>query len=142
MYEIIGSVIAAGGYRLTEIRRKIMKLYIWGDLTEAQADELLALAAGGISAEAERPEVMQMLRTLAGQLEALSARLQSMEGIGDAEQTGYPAWKAWDGICADYQPDAVVSHGGRVWKSVYAGQNVWEPGTPGTEQLWEEVKEE
>ena len=74
MYEIINQVIAKGGYKLEEIRYKIKKLFAYGDLTEAQTDALLEKASAGISAEAERPEVMQMLRTLGRQLEALEQR--------------------------------------------------------------------
>lgn len=139
MYEIINQVIAKGGYKLEEIRYKIKKLFAYGDLTEAQTDALLEKASAGISAEAERPEVMQMLRTLGRQLEVLEQRLQALEG--SAPQTGYPAWKSWDGISLDYAQGAVVSHNGSLWQSVYAGQNVWEPGTPGTETLWAEFKE-
>lgn len=56
MFDIIKSAISAGGYKLTDIMRKIKKLYILGDLTEAQTDELLAMASGGVSTDAERPE--------------------------------------------------------------------------------------
>ena len=47
MFELIKSVISAGGYKLAEIQHKIKKMYFYNDLTEAQMDELLALAAGG-----------------------------------------------------------------------------------------------
>ena len=53
MYEIIKNVISAGGYKLAEIQHKVKKLYILGDLTEEQADELLAMAAAGVSTDAE-----------------------------------------------------------------------------------------
>ena len=65
----------AGGYKLTDIMRKIKKLYILGDLTEAQTDELLAMASGGVSTDAERPETLAMIRALAAKIEALEVRL-------------------------------------------------------------------
>ena len=46
MYDILKSVISAGGYKLAEIQHKIKKLYILGDLTEEQADEIRASADG------------------------------------------------------------------------------------------------
>ena len=135
MYEIIKSVIAAGGYKLTEIQRKVKKLYIMGDLTEEQADELLALAAQGASANAERPEVLDMLRRLSERLGAVELALAAQKDT-ETEQPEYEAWTAWDGISDKYQQGAIVSHNGQLWQSAYSGQNVWEPGTVGTESLW------
>lgn len=137
MYEIIKSVIAAGGYKLTEIQHKVKKLYITGDLTEEQTDELLKMASEGISPDAERPEVMAMLQSLADRIAALEAA-QAPGEDSNTEQT--EAWKPWDGISNKYQKGAVVSHNGITWESVFSGQNVWEPGVTGTEALW--VKKE
>ena len=139
MFDIIKSAISAGGYKLTDIMRKIKKLYILGDLTEAQTDELLAMASGGVSTDAERPETLAMIRALAAKIEALEVRLKTLEGANDeggGEQPAYAAWKPWNGISEDYQKGAVVSHNGELWESVFDGQNVWEPGTAGTETLW------
>lgn len=137
MFEVIKSVISAGGYKLSEIQHKIKKLYILGDLSEKQMDELLTLAAGGVSADAERPENLKLIQNLAAELQSLKDRVSTLEGREDSgEDTEYPAWKSWDGISADYQQGAVVNHNGQLWQSVFAGQNVWEPGTAGTESLW------
>ena len=137
MYEVIKSVIAAGGYKLAEIQHKVKKLYILGDITEEQMDKLLALASTGVSADAERPENLELIRNLAERVTALESRVAAMEGTEDGGETGeYPTWKPWDGISTDYQQGAVVSHNGQLWESVFAGQNVWEPGTAGTESLW------
>lgn len=138
MYDVLKTVISAGGYKLTEIQYKVKKLFVYGDLTEAQVDELLAMASGGVSTDAERPETLEMIRSLAAEIETLIARVDALEGNDDSgdEPTGYAEWKPWDGISNDYQNGAIVSHNGELWKSVYAGQNVWEPGTAGTESLW------
>lgn len=139
MYDILKSVISAGGYKLADIQHKIKKMFVLGDLTEEQMDKLLAMAAGGISPEAERPETLQLIETLAGEIKKLQERVTALEGgVGDSgeEQTGHPAWKSWDGISKDYQNGAIVSHNGELWQSIYDGQNVWEPGTPGTDNLW------
>ena len=142
MYEILKSVISAGGYKLADIQHKVKKLYILGDLTEEQMDELLAMASGGISADAERPETLALIQTLAEKVKTLEERVTALEGGGNEEQPEYPAWKPWDGISKDYQKGAIVSHNGELWQSDYAGQNVWEPGTPGTEALWVKYIEE
>ena len=137
MYEVIKSVIAAGGYKLAEIQRKVKKLYILGDLAEEQMDELLALAAVGVSADAERPENLELIQNLAEKVTALEGRVAALEGVEDGGETEeYPVWKQWDGISKDYQQGAVVSHNGQLWESKFAGQNVWEPGAVGTETMW------
>ena len=141
MFEIFKSTILAGGYKLTAIVQKIKKLYIWGDLTESQADELLAMASGGASTDAERPETLRLIQALAAKIEALENRVTVLEGAGNddpdaPEEQAYSQWTPWDGISKDYQKGAVVSHNGGLWESVFAGQNVWEPGTAGTEAMW------
>lgn len=145
MFDVIKSVIAAGGYKLTDIMHKIKKMYVLGDLNEAQMDELLAMASGGVSPDAERPETLAMIQTLADEIKALKARVKALEGTndeggnddaGDPEQPVYAEWKPWDGISNDYQYGAIVSYNGELWLSNYSGQNVWQPGAPGTEALW------
>lgn len=140
MFEIIKSAISAGGYKLAEIMHKIKKMYVLGDLTEAEMDELLLMASGGVSPDAERPETLEMIKNLSAQIEALKARVDALEGDEPAEPDEpdvpeYPAWKPWDGISKDYQNGAIVSHNGELWESVFNGQNVWEPGTVG-DQFW------
>ena len=134
MYNVIKSVITSGGFKLADIQHKIKKLYALGDLTEAQMDELLGAASGGVNTDAERPDVLEMLKKLSDRVDALEEMLN-----GNAEETGYSEWAAWDGISDNYQPGAIVSHGGKLWQSVYEGQNVWEPGAAGIdERFWVE----
>lgn len=141
MYGILKTHIAAGGFKLSEVQHKVKKLYVLGDLTEEQTDELLALASQGVSAEAERPETLQMLRSLADRVTALEKKLAGQEDSGE-EQPQYAAWKPWDGISQNYQHGARVTHNGHVWESTYNGLNVWEPGAAGTEALWKDVTKE
>lgn len=140
MYDVIRSAIAAGGYKLADMQHKIKKMYILGDLTEAEMEQLLEMASGGVSTDAERPEVMEMIHTLDEKIAALDTRVKDLEGQPDepdVPEGEYPAWKPWDGISNDYQPGAIVRHKGKVWISTFNGQNVWEPGTVG-EQFWTE----
>lgn len=137
MHEIIKNVIAAGGYKLAEIQHKVKKLYILGDLTEEQLDELLVLAQRNASAENERPETISMLRKLADRVAVLEQRLDAQDGSGEPTSE-YEAWTPWDGISTNYQQGAVVSHNGKLWQSAHPGQNTWEPGTVGTDNLWVE----
>lgn len=140
MFNVFKEVLAAGGYKLSEIQHKIKKLYVFGDLNESQMDELLAMAAAGVSTDAERPAVLEMLRSLAAEIEALKVRVNALSGSGaedtNPEQPAYERWEPWDGISDKYQYGAVVEHKDEIWESTFKGQNVWEPGTPGTENFW------
>lgn len=136
MVTVIKGVISAGGYKLADIQHKIKKLFLLGDLTEGEMDELLALASRGVSTDAERPETLALIHTLADEIKALEERVTALEGGSEEPTEEYPAWKPWDGISNEYQRGAVVTHNGELWESVFAGQNVWEPGTPGTETMW------
>lgn len=134
MYDIIKSVISKGGYKLAEIQHKIKKLYGWGDLTEEQADELIDLSSNGASPDAERPETLAMLQSLAERVKALEDKLADGQTATEGADE-YPVWKAWDGVSSDYQQGAIVSHNGKLWQSVFEGQNVWEPGVFGWDEM-------
>lgn len=134
MYEIIRQVIENGGYKLAEMQQKIKRMYVLGDLNDAQMDELLALALAGVQTDAERPETIEMLRNLASRVEVIEEKLKIVEGE-DTQSDGYPAWTPWDGVSSKYHQGDVVSHNGKLWQSIYPGQNVWEPGVYGT-GLW------
>ena len=131
MYEIIRQVILNGGYKLNDMQGKIKRMYVRGDLTEDQMDELLSLALAGAQTDAERPETIETLKALSDRVAAIEEKL----GMGEAGEA-YPAWKPWDGVSGNYQPGAIVTHAGKLWQSTYPGQNVWEPGVVGA-GFWE-----
>lgn len=135
MVDIIKSVISAGGYKLADIQHKIKKLYILGDLTEAQMDELLNLSQYNATADAERPETLAILLSLAERISAIEKKLAGQEDT-EGEQAEYETWTPWDGVSNQYQYGSIVSHNGELWISDYRGHNVWQPGAVGTESLW------
>lgn len=144
MYDVLKTVISRGGYKLDEIQYKIKKLYALGDLTEEQTDELLSLSQHYVSTDAERPETIVMLKNLSDRITAIEKKLEAGETPSDTptDDIVYEEWKPWDGLSTNYQPGSIVSHNGKLWKSVHSGQNTWEPGTVGTERLWEEYTAE
>ena len=133
MFEVIKSVIDAGGYKLTALQGKIKRFYLRGDLTEAEMDELLAMAEEGATADGERPEMLALIQRLSAEVAYLRERVDALEGKTkeDTESPEYPAWEPWDGISNNYQYGAIVSHNGHLWESVHNGHNVWEPGVYG-----------
>jgi hypothetical protein len=136
MKNVMKNVIVTGGFKLADIQYKIKKLYAMGDISESEMDELLILASGGVSVDAERPEVLAMLTSLSERIDTIEERVKALEGNTDeGEQEEHPVWKPWDGISKDYQKGAIVSHNGELWESTYEGQNVWQPGTVG-DNFW------
>lgn len=138
MYNILKTNILMGGTRLGDVQNRIKRLYATGDLTDGQMEELMELSQQKANPEAERPEILDMLKSLSDRVEALEKK-QASNPNTEGETAENEAWKPWDGISNKYQYDAVVSHNGKLWRSVFNGQNVWEPGTPGTKNLWVEI---
>lgn len=80
MKEFIVGVIEKGDYKLDEIEVKIKKLYVLGDLTEEEMNELLQLAADSVDNSAQI-DLFQKVVDLEHRIEAL-------------ETADYVVWKA------------------------------------------------
>ena len=130
MYNTLSNLITYQEYTLPEITQRINTMYCLGHLTDEQRETLQKLAVEHLSIETERPEWAEIVQSLADRVAALEAL------HAEPDASDYPQWVKWDGISTDYQKGAIVSHNGKLWKSVYSSQNVWEPGALGTESLW------
>lgn len=160
MYITIKSVIERGNFKIGDIVPKIRQECFAGLITDEERDELIELVHEKVNPQNEAPEVMEIIAKLIERMDEMDAILKELtapeqpeepidpeepvEPVEPEEPTEpeYPEWKPWDGISKDYQKDAIVSHSGKLWQSTFAGQNVWEPGTPGIdERYWKEYKE-
>lgn len=147
---VFEAVIRGGDYKLSDMQDKIEKSYIGNKLTEDDRDDLLRQASAGINIAGERPSDDERFATLLRYIHALEDRVKTLEESvfkpedGEAPETPeedvvvYEKWQPWDGINNKYQPGSIVEHNDKVWESIHPGQNVWEPGTPGTERVWQE----
>ena len=64
-------------------------------------------------------------------------------GESGGTEADYEDWQQpIAGLTDKYQHGAIVQHNGKLWKSTYNGQNVWEPGAVCTEALWVEYVSE
>ena len=144
MYEILKTRIHTGGFKLADIQARAKKLYAMGDLSDEQLDELMQLSQKNASPEAERPETLKILQSLSERVGALEKKLaQQNDPETETESSEYKEWvQPIAGLTDDYQYGAITAHSGKLWMSTFKGQNVWEPGTPGTENLWVEYIEE
>ena len=141
MKEILENVIRGGGMALSQVAERIDEMYVSGRLSAEERAELTALMHERAKPEAEKGDVGERVDRLAQAVAALENRVKALERGGAGMPEGeIPAWKPWDGVSAEYAQGAVVTHKGKTWESVYAGQNVWEPGAVGVdERYWIEV---
>ena len=145
---ILENVIKSGKFDLARATELIETGYAEGAYTADERAALLALRDQHLTAENQRPEVLEALARMEAKYAALEARVAALESGGTGEAGGdtpaetIPAWKPWSGVPGSgYQQGDKVTHNGKTWESNYAGENVWEPGTLGTEALWVEVTE-
>ena len=82
MYEIVKAVVMKGRYELTDMLRKVDILWVQGELTEQQKEELAALAR-----EHADPA---MTATLRKRVEDLEGRVAALEQGGAGEE--FPAY--------------------------------------------------
>ena len=134
MKTIFENVIRSGSYKLADLQRKINETWAGNGLSDADKDTLLRMAAEGVTVSGEKPSDDARFAALLDRIEKLEA-----EVFKASDGSTIEAWQPWDGISNKYQPGAVVSHKGKVWKNIHTAQNVWEPGAAGTERLWEET---
>lgn len=143
MYKIIETAILTGGYDLQAMASKIDAMYAADRLTAEEWQKLRKLCLDHLRPEDTRPELQQQLEYLAARVTALEALVEPLiEGTSGGE-TDYEDWvQPIAGLTDKYQQGAIVRHNGKLWQSAYPGQNVWEPGVLGTEELWVEYASE
>ena len=140
-YELFRDVIASQNFKLDEMRTKIKRSYITGDLTDEEHNELLVLASSNVNHEAERPEWLDIAKFLAERISILEEKVMVLESgestpEDSTEASQYEKWTPWDGISDKYQLGDIVEHNGVLYESTFIRQNTWEPGIAGTEALW------
>ena len=150
LFTILKSVINNGGLPLTQVTERIETMYLSGRLNAEERLELIELMHANANVANEKGNYEELYNALAKKYNDLEGRVAALEdrmagsevpdeGVGSKDE--YPAWELWDGVSNKYQTGAVVTHNGKVWQSMYAGQNVWEPGAPGIdERYWVEVR--
>ena len=134
VFDVMKSVIAGKSVPVGELRARIDVFFAQGRISGEEKATLEEMVFENQSPGAEKPEPEAVYAALVGRMKALEERVAALEGVKPEE--GVPEWKAWDGVSQDYQEGAVVRHGGKIWKSVYPAQNVWEPGAPGIDERY------
>lgn len=141
MYDIIKQVIISKEYSLPDMIKKIDTIWIQGDITEEQKNELKTLATENAPHDTGNTELLKRILDRVDVLEKEVAILKNdgVEPVSPIEE--YPEWIPYDGIHADrYMKDAKVKHNEKKYISL-VDYNTWEPGVIGTETVWQLVEE-
>lgn len=142
-YKLFKDVISTKNFKLSDMTAKIKRCYITGDITEEEQTKLLSLVNENLNPEIERPDWLTTANMLLEKIEVLEEKVNaettpedSTEATPDKETPKYEKWTPWDGISNNYQYGDITEHNDVLYESIYKGQNVWEPGIPGTEGVW------
>ena len=141
MYDIVKNVIISGDFRLSDMQTKIDTLWVQGDLTEDERNELIANYQTICQTGIRSSRTDRIVKQLLAKYESLDERVTKLEngGVTPEPPTGVeiPVWEPWDGISDQYQYGAVVTVDQKYYISVHQGQNTWMPGSMGTEGTME-----
>ena len=145
MATLLKNVIRNGGMPLSQVHERIETMYLSGRINGEERAELTEMMHEKADPYNEAGDYKQMYEALVLKYNELEKRVSALENAdnvsggeeeeGDANQND-PEWEPWDGVSDKYQTGAMVMHNGTVWESVFAGQNVWEPGAPGIDERY------
>ena len=82
MYDIVKNVIISGDFRLSDMQTKIDTLWVQGDLTEDERNELIAIMKQYVKPESEAPEQIELYKQLLAKYESLDERVTKLENGG------------------------------------------------------------
>ena len=130
MYQTIKSVIQAGRYELNDMLRKIDTLWVQGDLSDEQREELVDLARESADPAASYAPLQEQIDQAFAQIKALGDRVAALEAGKTPEPSPEPEeWPTWvqpTGAHDCYNTGDKVTYNGQHYVSKING-NVWSP---------------
>lgn len=143
MYEIIKNVIDSGRFELVDILKKIDTIWLQGDITEEQKEELVALAQNKAKPENSYAPLQEQIEQAFEKIKALENRVAKLETGG--EEPGpveeYPPYVQPTGAHDAYYKDDKVTYNGKKYICIAPDgvACVWSPDV--YPQYWKEVTE-
>jgi hypothetical protein len=117
MKAIFESAIKRGGYDLADMLAKIDSYHIEGKISDAERDELYALAR-------KSPEAQYEIKA---EIERLWAAIKELKNTSsDSTETAVNEWKQPTGAHDAYMKGNIVVFEGKTYKSII-DYNVWSP---------------
>lgn len=130
MYQIIHDVITSKRYELNDILTKIDTIWVQGDLTEDERDELMELARTNADPEQSYAPLQAQIDQAFAAIKALEARVAALEAGESPEPAPEPdEWPEYvqpTGAHDAYQTGDKVTWNGKHYISKMDG-NVWNP---------------
>lgn len=130
MYQIIHDVITSKRYELNDILTKIDTIWVQGDLTDDERDELVELARTNADPERSYASLQAQIEQAFAQIKALDARVALLEAGESPEPAPEPEeWPEYvqpTGAHDAYQTGDKVTWNGKHYISKMDG-NVWNP---------------
>lgn len=130
MYQIIKDVITSKRYELNDILKKIDTIWVQGDLTEDERDELMELAREYADPEQSYAPLQAQIEQAFAQIKALDARVAVLEAGETPEPSPGPdEWPEFvqpTGAHDAYNTGDKVTWNGKHYISKMDG-NVWNP---------------
>ena len=130
MHDIIKNVITSGRYELRDMLSKIDTIWVQGDLTDEQREELVELARTNADPTASYAPLQDQIDQAFDQIKALGDRVAKLEAGETPEPAPEPEeWPEWvqpTGAHDAYGVGDKVTYNGKHYVSKIAG-NVWSP---------------
>ena len=128
IYEIIKNVIDGKNYELTDILTRIEKRCFEGQITEAERDELVALARKNANAVNSYASFQEQIHKIALEVEELRAEVSALKGDSSDNIEEYPEYVQPTGAHDAYKIGDKVTFEGKKYECVLDGC-VWSPST-------------
>lgn len=141
MYNIIKSVIESKNYELVDITKKIDKRCFEGQLTEAERDELVALARENANPQNSYAPFQEQIEKLAFEVKALREDVNALKNGDQPEEEPteeYPEYVQPTGGHDAYKVGDKITYNGKKYECLTDGC-VWNPD--GYPQGWKEIAE-
>ena len=138
MYQLIKDVIEAGYYELADILKKIETVWIQAGITEAQRNELIALARTKADPQNSYGSIQKQIDALGKMITVLTARIEALEGKEPGPDDTWPEYVQPTGSHdAYFSGDRITYNGKRYICTAPEGVAcVWAPDT--YPAYWEE----
>lgn len=129
MYNVIKNVINGKEYELTTTIKKIKTLWAEGDISDAQKEELVALARENAKPENSYAPLQNQIDTLFANYKELAQGILALKNGGtlpDVETEEYPAYVQPTGAHDAYNTGDKITYNGKKYECV-TDNCVWNP---------------
>lgn len=129
MYKVIKDVINGKAYELTDMLKKVKTLWLEGDISDAQKEELVELARENAKPENSYAPLQNQITTLFENYKELAQEILALKNGGtlpEEETEEYPPYVQPTGAHDAYNIGDKITYNGKKYECLSAGC-VWNP---------------